>query len=117
MAWVVWDKRSKSAGDAQSVDVKALAKKLFKGLESNDQLRVKLKKKKYDLEKGGKLPGSARSRTYDQGNANANRKIVAPALKDILEVSTAKDAEVKGQEAATEEAGAAADAEAAPKAA
>ncbi|KAG6908259.1 hypothetical protein DXG01_005524 [Tephrocybe rancida] len=86
MAWVVLDtgKKGDSEG-AQGIDVKKLAKKLWKGLEASNDLKVKLKKKKYDMEKGGKLPDGARSRTYNQGNVDANRKVTAPLMKNILE--------------------------------
>ncbi|KAG6827952.1 hypothetical protein H0H92_009860 [Tricholoma furcatifolium] len=89
MAWVVHDSRAKEA----DIDVKPLAKKLWKGLEASDKLRVKLKKKKYDMEKGGKLPHGAKSRSYDQGDAEANRKVTAPLMKTVLEAPTSKAAE------------------------
>ncbi|KAG6898451.1 hypothetical protein C0993_006806 [Termitomyces sp. T159_Od127] len=86
MAWVVYDGRKKNE-EQVLFDVKALAEKLFRGLERSDELKVRLKKTKYDMEKGGKLPDGARSRTYDQGNANATRKVTAPLIKSILEAA------------------------------
>lgn len=80
MAWVVYDGRKNIL-----FDVNALAEKLFRGLERSEELKVRLKKEIYDMEKGRKLPDGARSRTYDQGNANANRKVTAPLMKSILE--------------------------------
>ncbi|KAG5350390.1 putative exopolyphosphatase [Termitomyces sp. T112] len=88
MAWVVYDGRKKDKEEQILLDVPALAKKLFKGLERSEELKVKLKKKKmYDMEKGGRLPDGARSRTYDQGNVNATRKVTAPVMKTILEAA------------------------------
>ncbi|KAG6840845.1 hypothetical protein C0991_003792 [Blastosporella zonata] len=92
MAWVVYDAKQggeEEDGDAQvqKLDVKKLAKKLWKGLEASAEVKVKLKKKKYDMEKSGKLPKGARSRTYNQGEVGANRKITAPLMKTILEAS------------------------------
>ncbi|KAG6888253.1 hypothetical protein C0995_009454 [Termitomyces sp. Mi166 len=88
MAWVVCDGRKKDKEEQMPFDVSALAEKLFKGLEGSEELKVKLKKKRrYDMEMNGKLPYSARSRTYDQGNVNANRKVTAPLMKSILEAA------------------------------
>ncbi|KAG5351193.1 hypothetical protein C0989_007601, partial [Termitomyces sp. Mn162] len=57
MAWVVYDGRKKDKEVQIPLDVLALAKKLFKGLEWSEELKVKLKKMKmYNMEKGGRLP-------------------------------------------------------------
>ena len=85
MAWVVYDGRKNDKENRVPIDVTALAKKLFEGIERSEELKAKLKKKKYDLEQSGNLPGGARSRIYNQGNANANRKVIAPVMKSILE--------------------------------
>ncbi|KAG5333487.1 hypothetical protein C0989_005689 [Termitomyces sp. Mn162] len=62
MVWVVYDGRKKDKEEQILLDVPALAKKLFKGLERSEELKVKLKKMKmYDMEKGGRLPDGARS--------------------------------------------------------
>ncbi|KAG6888277.1 hypothetical protein C0992_008958 [Termitomyces sp. T32_za158] len=87
MAWVVYDGRKKNKEEQMSFDVNALAEKLFRGLERSEELKVRLKKRRYDMEKGGKLPDGARSRTYDQGNVVATRKVTAPLLKSILEAA------------------------------
>lgn len=87
MAWVVYDGRKKNEEGQVHFDVEALAEKLFRGLESSEELKVRLKKERYDMEKGGKLPDGALSRTYNQGNAHANRKVTAPLMKSILEAA------------------------------
>lgn len=74
-AWIVLDR---------GVDTAELSTRLWTGLEANKEISVK-KRKKFDLEKGGRLPKGARARVYKQGNAKANRKTIAPLLKDILE--------------------------------
>jgi exopolyphosphatase len=78
-AWIVLD---------QGVDTAELATRLWTGLEANKEISVK-KHKKFDLEKGGRLPKGARAKVYKQGNAKANRKTIAPVLKDILEPAVA----------------------------
>ena len=89
MAWVVLDPNTKKA-EAEAapaaetgVDYKELKKRLWAGLEANRDLKLK-KHKKVSLD-AEKLPSGAAGKAYKQGNANANRKVTAPALKDILE--------------------------------
>ncbi|EDR10579.1 exopolyphosphatase [Laccaria bicolor S238N-H82] len=75
-AWIILDH--------QGVDTAELATRLWTGLEGNKEISVK-KRKKFDLEKGGRLPGGAKAKVYKQGNPKATRKTIAPLLKDILE--------------------------------
>jgi len=85
-AWVVLDLNKKVAGEEGTeagVDYEELKKRLWAGLEANTDLKLKQRKKvSLDAEK---LPSGAAGKVYKQGNAKANRKVTAPALKEILE--------------------------------
>ena len=86
MAWIVLEETELTQLSASSdgLTVSVLSDRLWAGLEANDEIKVE-KYKKFDLQKSGKLPPTSRARVYKQGNAHANRKVIAPALKDILE--------------------------------
>ncbi|KAJ7291136.1 exopolyphosphatase [Mycena rebaudengoi] len=78
MAWFVRDD-----ADAQTLKLDEIATRLWKGLEGNNEIKVK--KHKMALGKVGGLPPSMRAMVYKQGNASATRKTIAPLLKNILE--------------------------------
>ncbi|KAF9467710.1 hypothetical protein BDZ94DRAFT_1280301 [Collybia nuda] len=80
LTWFVREDSENNSG----LDVKELEKRLWKGLEESKELKLK-KHKKFDLEKGGKLAAGTTARAYQQGNADANRKVIAPLLKTIVE--------------------------------
>ena len=86
MAWVVLEETglSQIASSTNGLTVSVLAERLWKGLEANDQIKVK-QYKKFDLQKAGKLPSTSETRAYKQRNVHASRKIIAPVLKEILE--------------------------------
>jgi exopolyphosphatase len=87
MVWFVRgdpEREGASGSTLGGLDYKELATRLWKGLEDSGEFRVK-KHKKFDLEKGGKLPAGTTARVYQQGNVDANRKIAAPLLKSIVE--------------------------------
>lgn len=85
MAWIVLEETElSSSSNGPTVPVSVLADRLWKGLEANDQLKVQ-QYKKFDMKKAGKLPPTSKARAYKQRNAHASRKVIAPALKDILE--------------------------------
>lgn len=88
------DPESKAAsGSGPGLDVKELEKRLWKGFEDSKELNLK-KHKKFDLEKGGKLSAGTVAHVYQQGNVDANRKIIAPLLKTIVEGAPVAVAEV-----------------------
>lgn len=76
MAWIV---RGESLPD---VDFTEVAKHLWSGLESSEELKVKKHKK---FKSTGLEQGQFQMRVYKQGNASATRKAIAPLLKNILE--------------------------------
>lgn len=93
MVWIVRDGVTVSPrdGDASASDtastpfnVEELATRLWKGLESSQDLKL-TRKNKFDIDKSGKLPPSMHARVYKQGNVDATRKITAPLLKAILQ--------------------------------
>ncbi|KAF9011824.1 hypothetical protein BDQ17DRAFT_1387401 [Cyathus striatus] len=88
MAWIVLDDAElpQRAG-MPSLDTTELAKRLWKGLEDDEVIKVKKHKKLSQLQNGDELPPKSNARVYKQGNADANRKIVAPLLKNILQGS------------------------------
>lgn len=93
MAWIIREEATQVSPEAPAgaargeLDYAELASRLWKGLEDSEEIKVKRYKKKFDLEKGGKLPPKTRARVYKQGNADATRKATAPLLKSILESS------------------------------
>ncbi|KAG5651792.1 hypothetical protein H0H81_007378 [Sphagnurus paluster] len=96
MAWVVYNGGAKPEGEGEDetggavkVDLDKVAARLWKGLEDSEELKVKKYKNKFDLQKT--LPEGATGRTYKQGNADANRKVVAPLLKSIIEAPEVKE--------------------------
>lgn len=91
MAWVVHDHGANVSGadGASNIDFTKLSTVLWKGLEDSGELKLK-KHKKFDLEKAGKLPEGAKARVYNQGNADATRKVTAPLLRSILEAGPSK---------------------------
>jgi len=86
MAWIVLEETglSQIASSSNGLTVSVLAERLWKGLEVNDQFRVQ-RYKKFDMQKAGKLPSTSKTRAYKQRNTQASRKVIAPALKEILE--------------------------------
>lgn len=86
MAWIVLEEPELSRISSDGLTVSVLADRLWKGLEANGEIKVQ-KYKKFDLQKGGKLPATSESRAYKQGNASASRKMIAPILKNILQGS------------------------------
>jgi len=71
----------------QKFNIKDLASRLWAGLEASEELELE----EGDLENFGiskqDVDSSMRFRIYKQGNASASRKVTAPLLKNILEVS------------------------------
>ena len=86
MAWIVLEETelSQIASSTNGLTVSVLAGRLWKGLKANDQIKVK-QYGNFDFQKVGKLPSTSETRAYKQHNANATRKIISPALKEILE--------------------------------
>jgi exopolyphosphatase len=66
------------------VNLDTLAERLFTGLEASKELDLK-RKQVFDVDKEGGLPSGMRARVYDQKNAGASRKVIAPTIKKILE--------------------------------
>lgn len=86
MAWVVYGGGAdgfKSGSGSVSVDSGELAERLWTGLKADGNIRVK-KHDKIQLN-GDKLPEGMLGRVFKQGNVEATRKVIAPALKSILE--------------------------------
>jgi exopolyphosphatase len=99
--WIVREVTQAGDGDGDPhvlVSLDALTNKLFKGLEADKQLKLK-RNKSFDIDKKGALPAGMKARVYDQKNVDASRKVIAPALKRILEedaqVSTVEGADGK----------------------
>ena len=88
MAWIVLEETELShiSSSSDGLTVTVLADRLWAGLEANAELKVQ-KYKKFDLQKAGILPPTSKARVYQQDNASASRKIIAPLLKNILENS------------------------------
>ncbi|TFK31870.1 hypothetical protein BDQ12DRAFT_618106 [Crucibulum laeve] len=84
MAWFVLD----DSEQPESVDVSALASRLWKGLEDSQELKVKPYPKFNYVQASAQLPKGSKARVYKQGNAHATRKAVAPLLKNILQPSS-----------------------------
>jgi len=85
MAWIILEEPVLAKAAIDGLTSESLARRLWKGLEANKEIDVKVHKK-ISL-KSGKLPGNSKTRVYKQGNASATRKVTAPLLKDILENS------------------------------
>ncbi|EAU84042.2 exopolyphosphatase [Coprinopsis cinerea okayama7 len=84
-AWIILD------NEGSSVDVNALAARLWQGLEEDTTLQLKPHKNfAVDDGKTDKLPPNSKIRVYKQKNADATRKAVAPLVKTILEKPDAK---------------------------
>ncbi|KAF6751663.1 exopolyphosphatase [Ephemerocybe angulata] len=81
MAWIILQPEGENA---PTIDVPALASRLWAGLEGSKELSPQ-PHKKFNLKKNGKLPSNAKGKVYKQGNASATRKVVAPLVKTILE--------------------------------
>ncbi|KAF7329888.1 DHH phosphoesterase [Mycena kentingensis (nom. inval.)] len=74
MAWFV------RVRDGDGPDADTIAARLWKGLEADAEIRVKLHKMKLLVDANG-----VHGRVYKQGNAKATRKATAPLLKNIME--------------------------------
>lgn len=83
MVWVI---RPRTGEESKSLDINTLAGKLSEGIESSEELRVL----SLDFEMFGTsekdIDPSMRVQLYQQGNADATRKVTAPLLKKILEM-------------------------------
>lgn len=69
------------------MDNKDLASKLFPGLEQNSQLQLEERSfEKFGAKKvTGDFRGVLQAKVYKQGNADANRKVVVPIIKGVVE--------------------------------
>ena len=82
MLWVI---RSASGEESGSLDINALAAKLWEGIESSKELNVfSLNFEAFGTNEK-EVHSSMRVKLYQQGNADATRKTIAPLLKTILE--------------------------------
>ncbi|KAF8964780.1 hypothetical protein BDZ97DRAFT_1814442 [Flammula alnicola] len=86
MAWIILQEPQLAQTQSEGLTTDVLARHLWAGVEADKGIQVK-KYKKFDLERGGKLPAGSKARVFKQGNANATRKAIAPLLKNILESS------------------------------
>ncbi|KAL1671478.1 hypothetical protein EV122DRAFT_226501 [Schizophyllum commune] len=77
MAWIVRE----LGGASQSVDVDAVASRLWEGIEGSDLEAAPLKKFKPHLRDEA---GHIHIRVYKQGNAKATRKAVAPLISRVM---------------------------------
>lgn len=84
MAWIILDGNDLAKTSSDGLTTAALARRMWKALEANEEIKVK-RHKKFDLEDSKNLPKGAKARVYKQGNAHATRKVVAPLVKEILE--------------------------------
>ena len=91
MAWIILEGTQLKEINNEGLTTKILAQRLWKGLEANDEIKVKAYKK-FQLDKAKKLPENSKWKVYKQGNAKASRKTIAPLLKDILEGSSSASA-------------------------
>jgi exopolyphosphatase len=87
------DKEAKGKHKRQLLAIVAdnedLASKLFLGLEDSKKLDLEDRSfKKFGAKKAaGDFGGDFQAKVYNQGNVDANRKIVAPVVKEIVEGS------------------------------
>ncbi len=86
-AWIILTGPELAGIANEDLTAKILAKRLWAGLEASKAPKLKLKKhKKFSyLEEGENLPAKSRAKAYKQGNVKANRKVIAPLVKSILE--------------------------------
>ncbi|KAI0787014.1 DHH phosphoesterase [Abortiporus biennis] len=72
-------------------EVEGLAEKLFSGLETSEELKLKSRslKKHYDVKKGSGFGDHVEFRVWKQKNVDATRKVTAPIIKAVLEGSNA----------------------------
>ena len=86
-AWFILTEPELAAIASKDLTAKILAKRLWAGLKASKDPKLKLEKyKKFSyLEDGERLPAESRARAYKQGNTKANRKVIAPLVKSILE--------------------------------
>jgi exopolyphosphatase len=107
-AWIILTEPELAGIANEGLTADILAKRLWAGLEAAETPSLELGKyKKFSyLEKGKRLPAESRARAYKQGNVDANRKVIAPLVKSILEdASTKKDGETTEKKGVTKNAG------------
>ncbi|CAL1709935.1 unnamed protein product [Somion occarium] len=73
-------------------EIEDLAKKLFKGLEENKELKLKRKdfKVRFGVKKAERFSSDVDSRVWNQKNVDATRKVTAPVVRAIIEGDKSK---------------------------